>query len=281
MSKNLKFVFKFILGSASPSDIRMSNTDHHFDFAGIDLKNFPSAKIKLDEFFHEWLSLDATREFIGLCISNSSLPSTTSSSAQSSSSSRSLNSDLVPSISIVRGAPPPRSPIKVSPKKRTHEESLNVCSAANTAVLSINTDNRKAQHDADIVGGGDTTIAYIDCSESPANTKLSPEHSRMRRSNFDSIPVFYQKGQPSKPRSYRVESDQVFNVFPASNSNFDLPFTFSSRRLKILMLYFLQLSSRLPDIEAAFRQFPGGVPADRFVHITKRLCGIYDLVLAL
>ncbi|KAJ1427044.1 hypothetical protein B484DRAFT_330142 [Ochromonadaceae sp. CCMP2298] len=31
---------------------------------------------------------------------------------------------------------------------------------------------------------------------------------------------------------------------------------------------------RLPEIEAFFKPFPGGIPIEKFVHVTKRLCGI-------
>jgi hypothetical protein len=59
-----------------------------------------------------------------------------------------------------------------------------------------------------------------------------------RRANFDSIPVFYVPGR----KHHLIEDDK--------------------------------LVKRLPEIEAFFKPFPGGIPVEKFVHVTKRLCGI-------
>jgi serine/threonine-protein phosphatase 2A regulatory subunit B'' len=65
-----------------------------------------------------------------------------------------------------------------------------------------------------------------------------------RRANFDKIPVFYIPG--------RRNNNHLRNV----NGDDDL------------------LVKRLPEIEAFFKPFPGGIPIEKFVHVTKRLCGV-------
>lgn len=63
-----------------------------------------------------------------------------------------------------------------------------------------------------------------------------------RRSNFDSIPAFYIPGERRR-RSSQVSSDD-------------------------------ELLKRLPEIEASFKPYKDGMPVEKFVHVTKRLCGI-------
>ena len=33
-------------------------------------------------------------------------------------------------------------------------------------------------------------------------------------------------------------------------------------------------ASKEEDIETFFKPYPGGIPVDKFVHVTKRLCGL-------
>lgn len=66
--------------------------------------------------------------------------------------------------------------------------------------------------------------------------------SLRRRSNFDKIPVFFVPGKKAN-HLHRVHEED-------------------------------QLVKRLPEIEAFFKPFPTGIPVEKFVHVTKRLCGI-------
>lgn len=71
------------------------------------------------------------------------------------------------------------------------------------------------------------------------------DHTAMRRrAAFDKIPPFYFPGcrKTFTQQNYHLEDDQ--------------------------------LAKRLPEIEAFFKPFPGGIPVEKFVHVTKRLCGI-------
>lgn len=63
-----------------------------------------------------------------------------------------------------------------------------------------------------------------------------------RRNNFDSIPRFYVPGSRTHSYAHPIDEDQ--------------------------------LVKRLPEIEAFFKPFPNGVPVEKFVHVTKKLCGI-------
>jgi serine/threonine-protein phosphatase 2A regulatory subunit B'' len=65
--------------------------------------------------------------------------------------------------------------------------------------------------------------------------------SARRRANVDTIPTFYFPGQRSR-RQGRIEEDQLTN--------------------------------RLPEIETFFKQHVNGIPVDKFVYVTKRLCNI-------
>jgi serine/threonine-protein phosphatase 2A regulatory subunit B'' len=63
-----------------------------------------------------------------------------------------------------------------------------------------------------------------------------------KRANFDKIPVFYIPGSKVTHLSRSIEEDQ--------------------------------LSKKLGEIESFFKPFPNGIPVEKFVHVTKRLCGI-------
>jgi serine/threonine-protein phosphatase 2A regulatory subunit B'' len=79
-----------------------------------------------------------------------------------------------------------------------------------------------------------SNLTSIDQIEDHTNLK--------RRANFDNLPIFYVPGKRSTHLIHINEDDK--------------------------------LSKRLPEIEAFFKPFPGGIPMEKFVHVTKRLCGI-------
>ena len=96
---------------------------------------------------------------------------------------------------------------------------------------------------ADSDGEGPLGAAKGDIrSVSQDENENTSQTAARRKTNFDSIPVFYVPGQKTRANKNRIEEDM--------------------------------LSKRLADIEAFFKPFPQGIPVDRFVHVTKRLCGI-------
>jgi serine/threonine-protein phosphatase 2A regulatory subunit B'' len=177
----------------------------------INLRDFPSAKIKVDEYFREWLSLESTTNFVEMAVTEVS-----SANLESEQSSHGGDNPTFPSHQ------PPRSPSKKSPKKRTLDDSASAVDSA---------------------GGG--TLAPRVLSSRPALASVPQAEMNggsASASSFDSIPVFYRPGM--SPRGQQV------------------------------VLVGDSLKNRLEEIEAFFHNHPHGVPVDKFVFATKRLCGL-------
>ena len=92
----------------------MESINVSFDGLSLNLKDYPSAKIKIDEFFNEWIGSDTTKCLVEMMISEFKM--------------KKDKSHHDPMIQIYqKDSPqyhqqPPRSPGKKSPKKRSHEE---------------------------------------------------------------------------------------------------------------------------------------------------------------
>jgi len=67
--------------------------------------------------------------------------------------------------------------------------------------------------------------------------------SRQPRSTFDSIPIFYTPGQSQHYQRLKPLDSEI-------------------------------CSKKLTEIESHFKQYPNGIPVDKFVHVTKRICGV-------
>lgn len=94
------------------------------------------------------------------------------------------------------------------------------------------------------VNGNNSTENTPRLSSNSVDMDNEGDHTTWRRrANFDKIPVFYVPGKRNNTFLSQVSEDD-------------------------------QLSKRLPEIEAFFKPFPGGIPIEKFVHVTKRLCGI-------
>ena len=215
--------------------------------SSLELYDFPSAKIKIDQLFLEWLSSDG-RAVIESVLENVAV-STDDDEESSVSSMKNGTTDLSSASSSVG---PPRSPTsRKSPKKRTQSEMQSTTTvhgegtgdnSGNTGAIGSGIDglvvvpNNVSDEGRGSVGSeGHATLSVV-----VAKGEIDGKAGR-RRANFDSIPQFY---IPAGPRRYghRLEEDH--------------------------------LAKRLPEIEAFFRDFPDGVPVEKFVHMTKRLCGI-------
>jgi serine/threonine-protein phosphatase 2A regulatory subunit B'' len=159
-----------------------------------------------------------------------------------------INDDHL-TISISSNAPP-RSPTKKSPKKRSQSEMSpggnvvgGILSSPTALVLNLSDSTTNQSNNQ-------TKNQGVLAEESQlVNNNNSPEVEKTnarRRSNFDTIPKFYISGVGNKSRArasrYRIEEDQLTN--------------------------------RLSEIESFFKPFPNGIPLEKFVHVTKRLCGI-------
>lgn len=181
--------------------------------------SYPSAKIKVDQYFQEWLRLEGGATICTLLLDSMSLSSNDLDSLGVSAAFLQKNF-----LERSGGSSPssglPRAVSKKSPKKRTQSEMLN-----RPASISVSS----------------TEMSRLSIG-SESETDGTDHTSLKRRTNFDKIPVFYVPGKRHTPYSLHNEDDQ--------------------------------LAKRLPEIESFFKPFPGGIPVEKFVHVTKRLCGI-------
>jgi serine/threonine-protein phosphatase 2A regulatory subunit B'' len=176
----------------------------------LQMSNFPSAKIKLDQLFNEWIKMEGSATICTLLLDSLSLgPQESSYKIDRNSSSH--------------GPPRAVNMPKKSPKKRTQSEMLS--NLKSSSIISTSNDISRLSLHSD---GEDQT----------------PEENNAlrRRSNFDKIPVFFSPGEKSAHLGYVNDDDKLVN--------------------------------RLTEIESFFKPFPSGIPVEKFVHVTKRLCGI-------
>jgi serine/threonine-protein phosphatase 2A regulatory subunit B'' len=218
------------------------------------LSNFSSAKIKLEELFQTFLENEGHEKILNLYLEASRYP---------------LDENLIKldpdRASSNPGGISKSSLYKKSPKKRTQAEmaqgsSSNVAAAPSSSTpldemsrltLSTATGAKNASSNVSsasaAVASTSSSSAGVLSSDSAARVSndddSSSDHYVMRRkTTFDRIPVFYVPGRKSPHISHVSEDDK--------------------------------LVKRLPEIEAFFKPFPGGIPVEKFVHVTKRLCGI-------
>lgn len=209
----------------------------------VPLMHFPSAKIKMDELFNEWLTVEGGTTLCTILIESitlngiSSSTSTTIKNDQASDSAASMQQ---------RG----NNIAYKSPKKRTQSEMIQ----SNIDELHealLNSDNESLPlHESNeevnvVIKNHEGNSMYTSDNNNYNNSDGDDVHNvKGRRANFDKIPVFYIPG--------RRNNNHLRNV----NGDDDL------------------LVKRLPEIEAFFKPFPGGIPIEKFVHVTKRLCGV-------
>lgn len=189
----------------------------------MNLEAFPSAQIKLDQFFLEWLVAEGEivlenvlEEFNSISLEDNQ-KSLGGSFTHNVYESKGISQSVGVNVALSR-----------SPKKRLqsemsyHEGAEPVSAFTLTSMLSEDLDPETPRDE-----------------ERPA----AEASSSRRRSNFDMIPVFYQRGPTGRNLlGYRVPEDA--------------------------------LTRRLPEIESYFSAYPNGIPAEKFVHITKKLCGL-------
>lgn len=185
------------------------------------LSNYSSAKIKLEQFYLEFLLsegdtlLDALlEEFQKTQICSEKSP------------------DFL--LKAPEGFSNGASNLFRSPKKRTQSEMLyeDPNNSAAIATTCSKSTVRKSSEEKE----SNSILSISD--------DLQEISSSRRRSNFDVIPKFYFKGIKMTRHA----------LLDRNNED--------------------QLSRRLPEIESYFKQYPSGIPIEKFVHITKKLCGL-------
>jgi serine/threonine-protein phosphatase 2A regulatory subunit B'' len=184
----------------------------------LDSSFYPSTKIKIDEFLLEWLNINETNKLIDYLLDEAS--------SRTSEGYSTLHSD------IQNVNPPPRSPNSSrSPKKRLQSEISS---------------QQEVKGNEKYEGIGHNHHHEID--------ERTDNQSTRRRSNIDSLPVFFVKGRGHKSRKPITEGLSESTVY------FDL--------------HPDQLVLKLSEIESYFKPYPNGIPFENFVHITKGLCGL-------
>eukprot|EP00602_Paraphysomonas_sp_CaronLab_P009085 CAMPEP_0185026688 /NCGR_PEP_ID=MMETSP1103-20130426/11010_1 /TAXON_ID=36769 /ORGANISM="Paraphysomonas bandaiensis, Strain Caron Lab Isolate" /LENGTH=626 /DNA_ID=CAMNT_0027560353 /DNA_START=56 /DNA_END=1936 /DNA_ORIENTATION=- len=173
--------------------------------SSLQLSGFPSAKIKVDELLLEWININDTGKIIDFLLEEAS--------------SRTSDGHSIPAPpDIQNSTPPPRSPSNNrSPKKRLQSEISNAPEKTKGEKLDLSIDKGSESEDS------------------------SSAQTTRRRSNIDTIPVFYVRGRGHRSRKPIVED---------------------------------QLMLKLTEIESYFKAYPSGIPFANFVHITKGLCGL-------
>lgn len=179
--------------------------DLNSTLASLQLEDFASAKIKIDQLFAEWLSTEGLQFIDAILCSDDLL----SSDDEGGLSCR--NGDSFSGLSYGLGPIPPRSPTntKKSPKKRTQSEMQNNTNSniSNNTSLSLAAENSKSTEGLGLAGVDQAQgSSSASKDEADGDSENEAQISARRRSNFDSIPLFYvpggsrQKDQKSRIR---------------------------------------------------------------------------------
>jgi hypothetical protein len=224
------------------------------------LSSYSSAKIKLDELFCQFIRAEGSKNIIALIqeAQQAALNDNDNSSVSSNEGGSSGHTNRSPLIS------------KKSPKKRTQSEiststsrtSPPTSSSSSPVTIPVNDLNRLSISSDELDPNFESISAHsgtaattttnnvlqdaVDDTDEEEEDNLEKERTvPRRRANFDSIPTFY---------------------LPNKKNNFLYAHYYSNEDDK--------LSKKLSEIEAFFKPFPQGIPVEKFVHVTKRLCGI-------
>jgi serine/threonine-protein phosphatase 2A regulatory subunit B'' len=256
-------------------------------FGSLALSKFPSAKIKADELFLQWLSSSEGASAV-LSVLDEHVKGYSSLSSPSSSSSM-HNDGPLPNG---RGSTmePPRSPHRKSPKKRTQtemqqEHAVSASSSSNNHNVTGESQDDAMMHvskTAEMLMTGPASRQNHESSSSSMMTEDTiggivgmdgegkeyvDRNNHTRHKAIDVIPPFYTPAMRSKTGSIRSvknrghsdSSEGVPPILESRGSSSDNPNSLEKHRR---------------DIEDFFRPFPHGAPLDKFVHATKRLCGL-------
>lgn len=257
------------------------------------LNQFTSARIRLEDLFQEFVRSEGSETLIAVIDESrhdkdranayydankgSTLLGTVSNGSSSSSSVRSLLSKKSPKkrpqSEISSSNSPSKSADATSPISSSLKElsNLSIADSAHTIPPSGGSSSSYSSPSSVALNVANNLFPTSDGVSNVGGTKAVPssstgvtatgaaaagvdrsqeddeEHAVLRRkATLDKIPVFYHPGR----RNY------VFNQ--------QLHFSLEEDKLV----------KRLPEIEAFFKPFPGGIPVEKFVHVTKRLCGI-------
>lgn len=268
--------------STNPSMAAMEDstpsTGPHLGFLA-QLNQFSSARLRLEDLFQEFVRSEGSDTLIAVIQEsrhdkdrsasyydgNKGTSFNGATSSSSSSTVRSLLSKKSPKKRPQSEMSSSTSPIKstdaTSPISSSLKELSNLSiSEGGNHVSPPSSSSAVASVANNLFPANDGTLKTVPSSSTTANATSSTstsiveraqedveEHAVLRRkATLDKIPVFYHPGR----RNY------IFNQQLHHSLEED------------------KLVKRLPEIEAFFKPFPGGIPVEKFVHVTKRLCGI-------
>ena len=185
--------------------------------ASLHLDEFSSAKIKIDQLFFEWLVFEG-QAVIDAIIAADDLLGSDDEGIVSSRSSESSSSQT--GSSHGQGPIPPRSPTntKKSPKKRTQSEMQNNTHSNIGGSASPPSTLEKAATSTSegiLQPGGDRiqSNSFPSKDEIVIDNEDQAQISARRRSNFDSIPLFFIPGG-SRQKDQKLRVRQGTTVFP-------------------------------------------------------------------
>lgn len=220
------------------------------------LNNFSSAKIKINELFLEFLKSEGSSKIINLLLDSTKEGAIDINKLHISS----INGSLYGTLS------PLKNENKKSPKKRCQSEMLSN-SLMNESIPSISenqeltkiVDNKFSRLNLNLNESDD----QMDISTQPY---IKKESKMSEPTNFtDKIPQIY----PLPPNKKKVQP-YLFNL----NNHHPFSQQYSTYFSQLSLTEDNSLSKKKLEIESFFKPYPNGIPVDKFVHVTKRLCGI-------
>lgn len=179
----------------------------HLNLASLQLSDFPSAKIKIDELFLAFLCESETSKLVDYLLDE-----------VASASSDGSTSPIPRSPPDTSPLQPPRSPVAKSPKKRSQSEMQQASGVASSV----------------------SDVSSTSSLTSPCSDDAPPATSARRRSNIDSIPPFFVPGRHR--RSYRLshgdeqstiklnEIEACFKPYPGERRLLFLIYLYDNRR---------------------------------------------------
>jgi hypothetical protein len=175
--------------------------DLHLGFSALQLSDFPSAKIKVEQFMSDWLVSEGAE--ILDCLKNNRGNINGSTIATNKLEDRFAQAALASHSGL------PRSPTKKSPKKRTQSEMQTTVAGTNISPSSTSSSNRQISPSSGGVGASVYSFDNVVMDEDTS------EHlSGRRRNNVDTLPKFYVRGRSDRAYSRRIDEDALVNRLP-------------------------------------------------------------------
>jgi len=234
------------------------------------------ALLKLSELFEEFMCLESTSKNISLLFDEAH-----SGGSSSPPSSSALGRGFLGGLMA-----PPRSPGKKSPKKRSHDETSSSSSSSSlSSSLSSSSSSSSSSGRRDRSGSGDGGIIVgarpglgdssgskgggrglaamgTDDERGEGGVAMSPEDVRQMGSKLNEVTLDTSASSKGKSAFVTAPGTSIPRFYLPGRGMHSF-----SQEVKDT-----SLTNKMAEIESFFKPFPGGVPINTFVHVTKRLC---------